>query len=999
MVPHRRRPIISVLSGAALVATLVAAPPAAARDTLPFRNPDLPVDARVEDLLGRLTLDEKVSLLHQYQPAIPRLGIKRFKTGTEALHGLAWSTDINSTPPGAVRTATATVFPQSVGLGATWNPSLMRRVGSAVGDEARGFNKENSDLWGLQLWAPVVNLLRDPRWGRNEEGYSEDALLTGMLATAYGKGISGDDPRYLKAAPVLKHYLANNNEIRRDTTSSSLRPRVKKEYDEVPFKLPISADAATGIMTAYNLINGRPATAHPDARDVVRSWTDRTLFNVTDAHGPNNLVNSQGYYGTLAEADAATLKAGVDSFTTDDTNSGITIAAVKEALSKGLLAESDVDTAVRHILSIRVRLGEFDPDGGPYAKITKAVVDSPEHRRLARQAATEQLVLLKNQNRTLPLDAKRDRKVAVVGPLSDTLYTDWYSGALPYRVTPLDGIRQRLASTGGSVAGTEAVDRIALKDPATGRYVTGGADADGDLLRLADTTSAATSQFDVFDWGQGVLTLRSAANGKTVGRFVRPDGSWTDNLANDQAQPSGWFVQQMFTLEPDGDGVLLRYAGYEKAFDWAEPAKTYLKAGADGTLVLATKEEATTFTREVVRSGVDDAVTAAKGADAAIVVVGSMPFINGREDHDRTTMALAEGQSALIKAVRKANPNTVVVVENSYPTTLTWEQKHIPAILWSSHAGAETGNALAAVLFGDAGPSGRLPQTWYRSESDLPDILDYDIIKSDRTYQYFKGTPLYPFGHGLSYGTFRYGRPDVRLRAGQVTVTVPVTNIGKVAADEVVQLYTHQRTSRVKQPLKKLRDFEKVRIAPGRTSTVTLGFRVSDLAHWDVTRNRWTVEKADHDIMVGASSADIRRRATLAVPGETVPARDLTRPTRAVDFDDHRGAEIVDESKPSGDALAAGAGGWVAFTGADFGPRGVRGLRVRAAKESAGATTAQVRLGSPTGRLAGTVTIPPTGDRYTYRDLTAAVTGVSGRQDVYLVFGGDVRLSTFSFTR
>ncbi|MFF5264999.1 glycoside hydrolase family 3 C-terminal domain-containing protein [Actinomadura viridis] len=1000
--PHGRfrRPLIPALAAAALVAGLVgtAAPAAAARADHPFRNPRLPVEARVADLLGRLTLDERISLLHQYQPAIPRLGIKRFKTGTEALHGLAWSTDINSTPnPGAVRTATATVFPQSVGLGATWNPELMKKVGSAVGDEARGYNKENSDVWGLQLWAPVVNLLRDPRWGRNEEGYSEDALLSAMLATAYGKGMQGDDPRHLKTAPVLKHYLANNNEIRRDQTSSSLRPRVKKEYDEVPFKLPISADAATGVMTAYNLINGRPATAHADMKDLVRSWTDKTLFNVSDAGGPNNLVGSQKYYGTLAEADAATLKAGVDSFTTDDTRSHITIAAVKEALSKGLLAESDVDTAVRHILSLRVRLGEFDPGGGPYAKITKDVVDGPEHRRLARQAATEQMVLLKNQGRTLPLDPAKDRKVAVVGPLSDTLYTDWYSGALPYRVTPADGIRKRLGS-GGTVAGTEAVDRIALKDPATGKYVTGGADADGDLLRLAATTPTDTAQFDVFDWGQGVLTLRNAANGKTVGRWSDANGNWTDRFANDQAQPAGWFVQQMFKLEPHGDGHLVRYAGYEKSADWAEPAKTYLKADADGTLVLATKEEATTFQREVLRSGVDDAVRTATGADAAVVVVGSMPFINGREDHDRTTMALAEGQSELIKAVRKANPNTVVVVENSYPTTLTWEQENVPAILWSSHAGAETGNALASILFGDTSPSGRLPQTWYRSDKDLPDILDYDIIKSDRTYLYFKGAPLYPFGHGLSYGTFRYGQPKVRNRNGSVTVTVPVTNTGQVAADEVVQLYTHQKTSRVKQPLKQLRAFEKVRVAPGRTTTATLGFRVSDLAHWDVTRDKWTVETADHDIMVGASSGDIRGRAELSVRGETVPARDLTKATRAADFDDHQGAELVDESKVHGDAVAAGAGDWIAFSGADL-RAGVRGITARVAKEGAGDTTIQVRLDGPAGRLAGTVTVPSTGDRYAYRDLTAAISGATGRQDVYLVFGGDVRVSGFSFTR
>ncbi|GAA4096105.1 glycoside hydrolase family 3 protein [Actinomadura miaoliensis] len=993
-----RRPLIPVVAAALTAVTGVAsvgltAAPAAARDTLPFRDPRLPVDARVEDLLKRLTLDEKVSLLHQYQPAIPRLGIKRFKTGTEALHGLAWSTDVNA--GGAVRTATATVFPQSVGLGATWNPDLLKKVGSAVGDEARGYNKENSDVWGLQLWAPVVNLLRDPRWGRNEEGYSEDALLTGALATAYGKGVQGEDGRYLKAAPVLKHYMANNNEVRRDQTNSSLRPRVKKEYDEVPFKQPLQADAATGVMTAYNLINGRPATAHSDVNDLVRKWATKPLFNVTDAGGPNNLVNSQRYYGTLAEADAATIKAGVDSFTVDDTNSSITINAVKEALSKGLLAESDVDRAVRHILNLRVRLGEFDPDGGPYGRIGKNVVDSPAHRALARQAATEQMVLLKNQGRTLPLDAGRTKKVAVVGPLANTLYTDWYSGALPYRVTPLDGIKNRLGNR-GTVAGTEAADRVALKDTATGRYITGGGTAEGDFLRLGATTADATTQFDVFDWGQGKLTLRNVANGKIVGRSG-------DNFKNDQAQPNGWFVQQMFDLEKQDDGsYLVRYTGYEKDESWGEPDKNYLKAAADGRLALGTKAEAARFTREVLRSGVDEAVKAATGADAAVVVVGSMPFINGREAHDRASMALAGAQSELVKAVRKANPNTVVVVENSYPTTLNWEQDNVPALLWTSHAGAETGNALASVLFGDAGPSGRLPQTWYRSDKDLPDILDYDIIKNDRTYLYFKGKPLYPFGYGLSYSSFRYGTPKLSAHSvaanGTVKVAVPVTNTGERTADEVVQLYTHQKSSRVKQPVKQLRAFEKVRLAPGQTKTVTLTLRAADLGHWDVTRDKWTVEKAAHDVLIGASSADIRQRAALKVRGETIPARDLAKSTRAADFDDQQGAELVDESKVRGDAVGAGSGDWISFAGADLG-RGVTGITARASRADVGDATIEVRLGGPDGRRAGTITVPSTGDKYAYRDLTAPISGATGRQDVYLVFRGDVRLSSFSFTR
>jgi beta-glucosidase len=967
--------------------TATAAPP------LPFRNPALSTQARVDDLLSRLTLEEKISLLHQYQPAIPRLGIAAFKTGTEALHGVAWSTDIANN--GAVVTADGTVFPQAVGLASTWDPALIRSVGSAVGDEARGFHARNPGLWGLQLWAPVVNLLRDPRWGRNEEGYSEDPHLTGAISTAYGSGIEGNDPDHLKAAPVLKHYLANNNEVHRDTTSSVLGPRVLHEYDEAAFRPAIAADAATGVMASYNLVNGRPNTVSPDLSDAVRSWTRRPLFNVSDAGAPNNLVGSQAYYPTIAEADAAALKAGIDSFTVDDTNGGPTVTAVKTALAQGFLTQADIDTAIGHILSIRVRLGEFDPDGGPYGHLGQETINSPAHQRLARQAADEAMVLLKNSGRTLPLNPARTRKVAVVGPLSDTLYTDWYSGALPYKVTPVDGIRERLGAR-GSVATSEGVDRIALKDVASGKYVSAGTSAAGADLAAVGTAVGAAQQFDAFDWGQGILTLRSVVNGKTVGRF-----NFGPTFRNDQAQPSGWFVQQQFALEAQADGTyVIRYAGYEKAFDWAGPEK-YLTVGADGTLALTatTPAAASHFTREVVRSGVDSAVAAARGADAAVVVVGSMPFINGREDHDRTTMELAAGQQKLIEAVRAANPNTVVVLENSYPTTVTWAQRHVPAILWSTHAGQETGHAVADVLFGDVNPSGRLPQTWYRSQAQLPDILDYDIIKSGATYQYFDGDPLYAFGHGLSYTSFRYGNARVGSpvigAAGTVQVRVPVTNTGARGGDEVVQLYVHQRHSRDPQPLRKLVAFQRVHLAAGQTRTVTMSVPARDLAHWDVTRSRWVVERSAYDLMVGSSSADIRQRASVFVAGETIPARQLGRPTRGADADDYQGTTLVDLSKARGDAVGAVAGSWLKFADADLG-RGARAFSASVSRAAAGTASVQVRLDSPRGRLVGAATVASTGSVYSYAPLRAALSGARGRHDVYLVFTGELRLGSFT---
>ncbi|MFI1437602.1 glycoside hydrolase family 3 protein [Streptomyces fructofermentans] len=965
-----RRPGTAVVLALALIGGLGAAGPAgAAEPPYPFRDPRLPTAARVDDLLSRLTLDEKVSLLHQWQPAIPRLGIRAFRTGTEALHGVAWLGE-------------ATVFPQALGLASTWDPALVERVGSAVGDEVRGFQRERPAGWGLNVWAPVVNPLRDPRWGRNEEGYSEDPYLTGSMATAYGTGLTGGDPDHLRTAPTLKHFLGNNNEVDRTTTSSDLRPRVLKEYEEPAFTPAVEAGAATGVMSSYNLVNGRPATVNP-ALDELRGRSPRGLLNVTDAYAPNNLAGtgSQKYYETLAEGNAAALKAGVDSFTTDDTNAGPTTASVETALEKGLLEESDVDAAAGHILGVRVRLGEFDPGGGRYGSVDASVVNSPAHRALAREAAADAAVLLKNTG-ALPLKASA-KDVAVVGPLADTLYTDWYSGTLPYAVTPAEGIAARL---GGPVAGSEGVDRITLRNAESGAYVRAGADAGGGPL--AEGPAAGTAaEFDVFDWGSGIVTLRSAANGKYVGY------DWS-GFVNDQAQPNGWFVQQQFALEEQDDGtLLLRYAGYETREPWWSNPVYLGPTGPDGRLGLVPEADAARYTRDVVRSGAEEAVAAVEGRDAAVVVVGSMPAINGRENDDREDMGLAPSQEALVRAVRRANPNTVVVVENSYPTTIGALQKEVPAVLWTTHAGQETGNALADVLFGDVNPAGRLTQTWYRSESDLPSILEYDNIKYDRTYQYFRGEPLHPFGHGLSYTSFRYGKVK-RVDGGY---EVDVTNTGTRAGDEVVQLYTHQRVSRDKQPLRQLEAFRRVSLEPGRTRTVRLPLAEEDLAHWDVTRSRWVVEGGTYDIAVGASAGDIRSRATLAVRGETIPPRDLSRVTRAENFDDYEGVRLVDESRARGTAVgASGDGAWLSFADTGLGAR----AGTFRARVSGGGGKVEVRLGSPTGRLVGTATAPATGSVYTYAEVGAPLASAAkGRQDVYLVLEGGIRLSTFSISR
>jgi beta-glucosidase len=965
---------------AVALAALLAVTPATAlaADTLPFRNPALALDVRIDDLLSRLTLDEKISLLHQYQPAIPRLGMAVFKTGTEALHGVAWSTDYLDN--GNVVAAKGTVFPQAVGLGSTWDPELVNQVGAVVGKEARGYHAQNPTLWGLNLWAPVVNLLRDPRWGRNEEGYSEDPYLTGRISTAYGRGIQGDDPRYLQAAPTLKHYLAYNNEVDRDTNSSSVPPRILHDYDEQAFKPALQAGAANGVMPSYNLLNGRPMHVSPDLDNVVRRWAPRDIAIVSDAGGPNNLVNSEKYYATKPEAYAAAIKAGLDSFTDDGIDPTLIKAAIKAAIDQKLLTVADIDTANRHLLSLRFRLGEFDPPGrNPYASITPAVIDSPAHRALARKAADEQIVLLRNENNALPLDAANNKNVAVIGPLADTLYEDWYSGTMPYKVTPLQGIKERLGPQ-GTVTSAEGVDRIALKNLATGKYLTASTSASGGKLVEGSVIAGPAEALDVFDWGAGKNTLRTVANGK----FLTQDGR---ALVNNAVQPNGWFVPQQLklTAQPDGTYVL-EYAGNEVDEPWFG-GNRFAVVGADGVLTFGAPDaaSATKFSRDVLSSGVDSAVAAATGAGTAVVVVGSMPFINGREDNDRTGTELAPAQKALVDAVRKANPHTVVVVENSYPTS-GWDTQAVPGLLWTTHAGQETGHAVADVLFGDHNPGGRLTQTWYADDSKLPSILDYDISKTGMTYQYYRGKPLYPFGYGLSYTSFQYGDAKPVTKDGKIEISVKVTNTGSRAGSDVVQLYSSARDSRAQQPIKQLRAFQKVNLEPHETTTVKLTVHKEDLAFWDVTRNKSVVENGFYDFSVGRSATDIKTSSRVFVAGETIPPRDLGKQTLAENFDDYQGITLTDRSKVSGTSVAAQAGSWLSYQDVRFTGR-EHDIVVSAAKAGAGDTRITVRLGDPiSGRILGTLKVPSTGDKYAYTDVSAELGRAQGRQDVYLVF-------------
>ncbi|WP_017585854.1 glycoside hydrolase family 3 protein [Nocardiopsis ganjiahuensis] len=918
-------------------------------------------EERVEDLLRSLTPEERLGLLHQHQAPIERLGIPAFRTGTEALHGLAWLGE-------------ATVFPQAVGLAAAWDPDLLRRVGEATATELLAVRRRDPGA-GPNVWAPVVNPLRDPRWGRNEEGYSEDPWLTGLLATAYARGLAGDGPRP-RTAPTVKHFLGYNNETDRCTTSSDLPPRVLREY-ELPAHLPaLREGAAVAVMPSYNLVNGRPAHLSPLINRVLRRAAPDRILVVSDAHAPANLFGLQGFHPDAPTAYAHALRAGLDSFTQDDDRPEATLAHLRAALDRGLIGQEDVDEAVRNVLSVRIRLGEFDPEP-PAEEVPEAAVNSPEHRALAREAATRSLTLLRNDG-LLPLRAPL--RIAVVGQLGDTVLEDWYSGTLPYAVTARQGLAEHC-----EVEFVEGTDRITL-ETAAGPVVL---DAEGRLrVPGGPERSGEPAGFDLFDWGGGAHALRSA----DTGRYV--DEGTGGALACTAPGPGTWEVRQTFRLAelPDGRFRLVQvHTG--RAVTVADDGGLRVTDGD----APEEEREGTAFRIHGFGSGARAAAEAASRADAAVVVAGDHPMVNGRETEDRADLDLPAAQERVLKAVHGANPATVLVLSSGYPYAVTWADEHVPAIVWSAHGGQEYGNALADVLLGRAEPAGRLTQTWYRDTDGLPDLLDYDIITSGGTYLYFDGTPLYPFGHGLGYASVEYGRAEVTVSGGRVTVEVPVTNTGDRTAEEVVQVYTRQLASRVRQPARSLRGFARLRIEPGAVGVASVSFAVDRLAVWDTIGDRFVVEEAPREVLVGRSALDIAATAPLRVPGERIPPRDASTAWSADRYDDASGIRLcpvtpepeppapdAPDSAVPGDAVRSrSAGAWAAYRDVDLGDGATE---CRVAVNAPRAATVRLRLDAPdTGPVIGEVAVPESKGAHDFTEVRSPLSGASGVRDLYVV--------------
>ncbi|WOZ38210.1 glycoside hydrolase family 3 C-terminal domain-containing protein [Paenibacillus polymyxa] len=949
-----------------------------------FQDPKIQLDERVRDLVSRLTLEEKIESMLQYQPAIDRLGVAAYKHGTEAAHGIAWLGE-------------ATSFPQPVGLACTWDTELMRQIGSVIADEARVYYRRDPKLNGLTLWAPTVDMERDPRWGRNEEAYGEDPYLTGELSKELVKGIQGDHPVYLKAVATLKHFLGNNNEVDRGIGSSSIDPRNLREYYLRAFEKPFTEGGAQSMMTSYNLINGTPATLYHGVNDIVRGEWGMDGFVVSDAGDVMGIVNDHQYYDSHTPGVAESIRAGIDSITDD---AELSKQAIREALEQGSLQEEDLDRALFHTFRVRFRLGEFDPAAdNPYASIGEEALMTEQARALSLRAAREQIVLLKNEQELLPLNPTQCGKVAVIGLHGNEVFRDWYSGTLPYRVTPLEAIRAKLESGGAEerVVYSDAKDRVTLTASTDGAKLIVNSSGDMRLSQDGEPTVLTMT-----DWGYGSVTLHD----EHLGTYVTSD---EETLRVTAAEAYGWYVKEVFGLTPvetgehlwttwNGKPVIAGTEGSLKVMESATPAPN------------VTDSDRTTFRIETVSDGLAEAITAAQAADTAIVFVGNHPLINGKEENDRPGLELAVSQQRLIEEVYRVNPNTIVVLTGSYPFAIPWLQEHIPAIVYTSHAGQEHGTAIADVLFGDYAPAGRLNMTWVQNEDQLGDIRDYDIIRGGRTYQYFEGEPLYPFGHGLTYSPFEYSdlhtdahKDNVKSMAtldaaDTIQVWVDVTNRGEAAGEEVVQLYVRSEASRVKRPLKTLCGFQRIRLEPGETRTVSFTVRVKDWAIWDVTRDCYCVESGEYTLLAGASSADIRLEHPVYVRGEVIPPRQAGPRIRAENFDDCFDI-LLDESKEQREACvrprSAQRSGWIAFHGVDMNTVSVAEFQCRVSGNSSDAAI-ELHLDGPDSQAVARINVGNTGGAQAWVTLSEKVQSTSGIRDVYLSLSGEVRLGHFT---
>lgn len=811
----------------------------------PFQDETLPRRERVMDLLGRLTLEEKSDLMQATSHGIPRLGIPKYFHGNEALHGV-------------VRPGRFTVFPQAIALGATWNPDLVCRVATAISDEARGRwneleygrlqNSQFSDL--LTFWSPTVNMARDPRWGRTPETYGEDPYLTGRIGAAFVRGLQGDDPRYLKVVSTPKHFAVNNEEHNRFECDAQVSERQLREYYLAPFEACIREGKAAAIMSSYNAINGVPSTANPWLlTKVLRNEWGFRGYVVSDCGAPGLLVQAHHYVKTKEAAATLALKAGLDIECGDD----VMGAPLLKAYRQTMISDADIDTAVYRLLDARMRLGLFDdPAHCPYSKISPSVVGCKEHVDLALETSRQSIVLLKNSG-LLPLNTKKIRSIAVVGINADRCEFGDYSGVpVGTPVSILQGIRDKVgdgvkvvhAPWKSAADGLELISAEYFPDGLTAHYY-------------------GNMQLEGSDKTRQEPWVNYEPSNQPPDPFI-PQGSFSVRWRGKLRPVISGRYQFCFTAAGGGERLFING---QKVIDqwWNHPvengiAEVELEAGKeydlqadyfyDRDFSMARLQWRVPETQKATRLELyGEAGRAVRECDIVVAVMGTNKTIE-REGQDRERIDLPADQQEFLHEIQKLNPNIVLVLVAGSQLALNWEDKTLPAIVNAWYPGEQGGRAVADVLFGDYNPSGRLPLTYYSTLDELPPFGDYDLSKG-RTYQYFQGHAIYPFGYGLSYTRFSIGRATLNGRH----LLVPVRNTGRREGTETIQLYLRSLDDPT-APLKVLQGFTRLTLRPGERQTASFELTDKTFERFDEASGTMRPLPGRYQLLYGTSSAD-----------------------------------------------------------------------------------------------------------------------------------------------
>ena len=859
-------------------------------DVPAYLDTSLTFERRAADLVSKMTLDEKIAQMQNDAPAIPRLNIQKYNWWNECLHGVA-------------RNGIATVFPQAIGMAATWDPDLIHDEANVISTEARAkYNNavskgEHGLYQGLTFWSPNINIFRDPRWGRGQETYGEDPFLTSQIGVAFVKGLQGDNPKYFKVISTPKHFAVHSGpEPERHVFDA--RPSMRDLYETYlpAFEACLREGGAYSVMGAYSSLDGVPCCANSFL--LTKTLRDRWEFKgyvVSDCGAIWDIYAGHKYAPDLTTASALAVKAG------SDLTCGDEFSTLKDAVARGLITEKDIDRAVTRLILARFKLGMFDPpDAVPFSKIPISDNDTKEHQELARKVADESIVLLKNAYGTLPLK-KNLHTVAVIGTYADELdvLLGNYNGTPSDPVTILQGIKNKL---GKGVHVEFSMGYNLLED--TNRAET----IDKHFLKPANGLPGQGLRAEYFN----NLNLR----GKPV--LTRVDSVmrrvWWQDFPGNQVSKNFFSMRWTGTIMAPAMGlyeIMVVTNGKKSLYindkiifsDWdhsknaIENEPVFMERGkkykievdyADNVNYADINLQWRRFYKKPSDERLaKDAVSLAKESDVVIAVAGISPQLEGEEmpidlpgfkGGDRTSLNIPINQERLLKELKATGKQIVLVLVGGSALAINWEEKNLSAIIDAWYPGEEGGNAVADVLFGDYNPAGRLPVTFYKSVRDLPPFDDYnmypDSLGHGRTYRYFTGVPLYPFGFGLSYTKFDYSKlepnNEIVRPNDTIKVSVNVRNSGNMDGDEVVQLYVKDLTYKESgQPkglsIKSLKGIKRVHLKKGESQSVEISLPVRSLRYFSEKKDEFILKPGRYELQIGTSSSDIRLRKTIAV--------------------------------------------------------------------------------------------------------------------------------------